>query len=83
MLKVVDGHLTTEALILNRDNSVTIAGVTAEKWQRKYEVALSQNIEDYDPNRKPEGYLEAPLAYGQYCKSFHHLFCLVSLNLIN
>lgn len=65
MLKVVEGHLTTEALILNRDNSLTIAGSTAEAWQRRYEFNLRQTIGEYDLNRKPEGYLEAPLAYGK------------------
>lgn len=55
MLQAVDGHLTTEALILNRDSSKTIAGVSAQKWQRKYEASLKQNIEGYDENNKPEG----------------------------
>ena len=35
MSKAVEGHLTTEALILNRDGRNTIAGLTAERWQRK------------------------------------------------
>ena len=29
----------------------------------KYEQVLKQSIGDYDKNRRPEGYLEAPLAY--------------------
>lgn len=55
MLKVVEGHLTTEALMLNRDERTTIAGTTADKWQELYELELSKSIEHYDVNHKPEG----------------------------
>lgn len=55
MLKAVDGHLTTEALMLNRDGRTTIAGMTAQRWQEAYELQLSKSIENYDVNRKPEG----------------------------
>lgn len=55
MLQVVEGHLTTEALMLNRDERTTIAGVTANKWQEMYEQELSKSIEHYDVNHKPEG----------------------------
>ena len=63
MKEAVNHHLTTEALILNRDESITIAGMTSKKWQVRYEHVLKQTIGDFDKDRRPEGYLEAPLAY--------------------
>lgn len=59
MQKAVQGHLTTEALILNQDNQITIAGTTSQEWLERYVKEL-QKISDVE---KPEGFLEAPLAY--------------------
>uniref|UniRef100_T1KDL7 G-protein coupled receptors family 3 profile domain-containing protein n=1 Tax=Tetranychus urticae TaxID=32264 RepID=T1KDL7_TETUR len=60
MLKVVQGHFTTEAIILNRDNKQTVAGITAQQWLDKYHQRLNQNL---GTSVRPEGYQEAPLAY--------------------
>lgn len=51
MERAVEGHLTTEALILNRDGRTTIAGVTAEKWQRKCMCDLN-SIERFIKNNQ-------------------------------
>lgn len=60
MLKVVQGHFTTEALMLNQDEQVTISGTTSQVWLKRYNSELKM-----DPSKgsKPEGYQEAPLAY--------------------
>lgn len=51
MLKVVDGHFTTEAIILNRDKKQTISGITAQEWQKAYDKKV---IELYNTS-KPLG----------------------------
>ncbi|RWS04643.1 gamma-aminobutyric acid type B receptor subunit 1-like protein, partial [Dinothrombium tinctorium] len=60
MLKAVQGHFTTEAVMLNRDSNVTQANVTAEEWLQRYHKELNLTA---DSPSKPEGYQEAPLAY--------------------
>lgn len=42
MLKVVEGHFTTEAIILNRDDKQTIAGITAKQWQEDYNQQVNK-----------------------------------------
>ncbi|GAB6027475.1 Gamma-aminobutyric acid type B receptor subunit 1 [Chamberlinius hualienensis] len=56
----VEGHITTEALMLNQDNRTTISGMTAEGFIRKLDNELAK--QGYNTS-KPEGYQEAPLAY--------------------
>ncbi|RWS21444.1 gamma-aminobutyric acid type B receptor subunit 1-like protein, partial [Leptotrombidium deliense] len=60
MLKAVQGHFTTEALMLNRDSNITVANVTAQEWLQRYHRELNISAESVN---KPEGYQEAPLAY--------------------
>lgn len=52
MLKVVQGHFTTEAIILNRDNKQTVAGITAQQWLDKYHDRLQKNL---GTSIRPEG----------------------------
>lgn len=64
MLKVVEKHLTTEALMLNQGNQVTIAGMTARSWLEEYQKQLYKYREWFPHGDKPqEGFQEAPLAY--------------------
>lgn len=60
MKEAVEGHFTTEALMLNQDSKKTISGMTSQEFIQRYQKELLKNgyIE-----RKPEGYQEAPLAY--------------------
>ncbi|CAG2173012.1 unnamed protein product, partial [Oppiella nova] len=65
MLKVVEYHFTTEALMLNQGYQHTIAGMTAQDWLNRYESELT-HYRQYFPmgsNKPQEGYQEAPLAY--------------------
>jgi len=64
MTKGVNGHFTTEAIILNRDSQITIGGFTAQDWLARYHEMLKNNTKNGSKNfTKPEGYPEAPLAY--------------------
>uniref|UniRef100_T1KK54 G-protein coupled receptors family 3 profile domain-containing protein n=1 Tax=Tetranychus urticae TaxID=32264 RepID=T1KK54_TETUR len=56
MLRVVQGHFTTEAIILNRDNKQTVAGITAQQWLDRYHDRLNQSL---GTSVRPEG--EFPL----------------------
>lgn len=64
MTEVVEKHITTEALVLNQGNQLTIAGMTAQDWLEEYNKQLPKYAEWLPPGGKPqEGYQEAPLAY--------------------
>lgn len=65
MLKVVEKHITTEALMLNQGQQLTIAGMTAQDWLKGYKTELnSSKYREWIHDGKPqEGYQEAPLAY--------------------
>lgn len=43
MKAVVEGHLTTEALVLNQDNKKTVSGMTSKDWLKRYQKELSRN----------------------------------------
>ncbi|XP_054160716.1 gamma-aminobutyric acid type B receptor subunit 1-like [Oppia nitens] len=65
MRKVVEGHFTTEALMINQGYDKTIAGITAQEWVVRYENELKK-YKQYFPfgsNKPQEGSQEAPLAY--------------------
>lgn len=42
MKAAVDGHLTTEGLLLNLDNRRTISGYTSREWLRRYQIELAK-----------------------------------------
>jgi len=42
MKTAVEGHLTTEGLVLNQDNRRTISGYTSKDWLKRYQVELSR-----------------------------------------
>lgn len=42
MKAAVDGHLTTEGLVLNQDNRRTISGYTSREWLRRYQIELAK-----------------------------------------
>lgn len=64
MLKVVEGHFTTEAIMLNQDQKSTISGLTATEWMERYHQELKHETGfEITETNKPEGYQEAPLAY--------------------
>ena len=64
MLKVVEKHFTTEALMLNQGQQLTIAGMTAQDWLIEYQKQLPKYKEWFPHGDKPqEGFQEAPLAY--------------------
>jgi gamma-aminobutyric acid type B receptor len=65
MLKVVEGHFTTEAIMLNQDNKETISGMSSNQWMERYHKELRSDLgfENITDDNKPEGYQEAPLAY--------------------
>lgn len=57
MLQAIQGHFTTEAVILNQDSKSTIGGFTASAWLERYNKEL-QNLEgSTDVGKKPEGIL--------------------------
>lgn len=41
MLTVLEGHITTEAIMLNKDSKITINGQTAHQWQERYHRLLN------------------------------------------
>jgi gamma-aminobutyric acid type B receptor len=45
MLKVLEGHLTTEAIMLNKDDKITINGQTAHQWLERYHRLLNSDTE--------------------------------------
>ncbi|GIX78227.1 gamma-aminobutyric acid type B receptor subunit 1 [Caerostris extrusa] len=60
MKEAAEGHLTTEALMLNQGPEPTISGMTSGQFIERYEEELRK----YNfIGRRPEGYQEAPLAY--------------------
>ena len=64
MLKAVEGHFTTEALMLNQDLKRTISGTTAPEWLKRFNSELKSDLGyEITETNKPEGYQEAPLAY--------------------
>lgn len=42
MKMAVEGHITTEGLVLNQDNRRTISGYTSKDWLRRYQFELSR-----------------------------------------
>uniref|UniRef100_A0A6G1S9V3 Gamma-aminobutyric acid type B receptor subunit 2 n=1 Tax=Aceria tosichella TaxID=561515 RepID=A0A6G1S9V3_9ACAR len=42
MKAAVEGHLTTEGLVLNQDNRLTVSGYTSKDWLRRYQIELSR-----------------------------------------
>ncbi|KAI1308651.1 Gamma-aminobutyric acid type B receptor subunit 1 [Halotydeus destructor] len=64
MMKAVQGHFTTEALLLNQDSKLTIANMTSREWLQRYHHEYeSESGHEITQDSKPEGYQEAPLAY--------------------
>ncbi|KAG8195614.1 hypothetical protein JTE90_017911 [Oedothorax gibbosus] len=61
MKEAVEGHLTTEALMLNQGSEPTISGMTSAQFLDRYEDELKEKYSYID--RRPVGYQEAPLAY--------------------
>ncbi|XP_054720553.1 gamma-aminobutyric acid type B receptor subunit 1-like [Uloborus diversus] len=61
MKEAVEGHLTTEALMLNQGSEPTISGMTSAEFLERYEEVLKEKYGYI--GRRPEGYQEAPLAY--------------------
>ncbi|KAI0216715.1 Gamma-aminobutyric acid type B receptor subunit 1 [Lamellibrachia satsuma] len=58
MKAALEGHFTTEGLMLNQDNTTTISGMTSTTFMEKVE----QRIGGTNP-LSVTGYVEAPLAY--------------------
>lgn len=56
MLLINHGHRSAQALMLNQDSKLTIAGMTAQQWLKRYyrEYAADTGIE-ITQERKPEG----------------------------
>lgn len=42
MKAAVEGHITTEGLVLNQDSRRTISGYTSKDWLRRYQIELSR-----------------------------------------
>lgn len=42
MKTVVEGHLTTEGLVLNQDDRQTVSGYTSKDWLQRYKVELAR-----------------------------------------
>ncbi|XP_063590755.1 gamma-aminobutyric acid type B receptor subunit 1-like [Penaeus indicus] len=61
MRLAAEGHLTTEALMWNKDNQRTISGMTVGDFRRRLNQALIDN--GHRNGSTPVGYQEAPLAY--------------------
>ncbi|CAN8020607.1 unnamed protein product [Ixodes persulcatus] len=61
MKEALEGHFTTEALMLNQGNQQTISGMSSQQFLERYELALAEQngMNGY----RPEGHQEAPLAY--------------------
>ncbi|XP_022239311.1 gamma-aminobutyric acid type B receptor subunit 1-like isoform X2 [Limulus polyphemus] len=60
MKEALEGHFTTEALMLNQGSERTISGMTSKDFLSRYKEAL---VEFGYIDRLPEGHQEAPLAY--------------------
>ncbi|XP_066967377.1 gamma-aminobutyric acid type B receptor subunit 1 isoform X3 [Macrobrachium rosenbergii] len=61
MRQAAEGHLTTEALMWNKDKEKTISGMTAGDFRLRLNQALID--QGYENQSTPVGYQEAPLAY--------------------
>ncbi|XP_042204877.1 gamma-aminobutyric acid type B receptor subunit 1-like isoform X2 [Homarus americanus] len=61
MRQAAEGHMTTEALMWNKDNEKTISGMTAGDFRLRLNQALIEK--GYENQSNPVGYQEAPLAY--------------------
>lgn len=46
MKMAVEGHITTEGLVLNQDNRKTISGYTSLDWLRRYQYELSKRARE-------------------------------------
>jgi len=46
MKMAVEGHITTEALVLNQDNRRTVSGYTSKDWLRRYQFELSKRARE-------------------------------------
>lgn len=42
MKLAVEGHITTEGLVLNQDNRRTISGYTSKDWLKRYQIELAK-----------------------------------------
>ncbi|KAG1682630.1 Gamma-aminobutyric acid type B receptor subunit 1 [Nymphon striatum] len=60
MKEVLEGHITTEALMLNQDDTPTISTMTSRQFLSRLDKDLKDRGFD---TRRPAGYMEAPLAY--------------------
>ncbi|XP_022688602.1 gamma-aminobutyric acid type B receptor subunit 1-like isoform X2 [Varroa jacobsoni] len=59
--QALEGHITTEALMLYKEENKTISGMTSKTFMDRYIQTLEK---DNNTNgRRPEGFQEAPLAY--------------------
>lgn len=61
MKEALEGHFTTEALMLNQGSEITLSGMSSQQFLERYEMALAEQngMNGY----RPEGHQEAPLAY--------------------
>src|SRR5205823_1947988 len=58
MVEVVEGHFTTEAIMLNQDSKHTISGMSSEQWMERYHLELQRADLGFPPVNdatKPEG----------------------------
>lgn len=46
MKTAVEGHITTEGLVLNQDNRQTVSGYTSQDWLQRYQSELSKRARD-------------------------------------
>ncbi|KAK6195470.1 hypothetical protein SNE40_000895 [Patella caerulea] len=58
LAEALEGHFTTEAVILHQDSSITDVGMTAKNFTSRLNEALNET-----DTSKVRGYPEAPLAY--------------------
>ncbi|KAH3798193.1 hypothetical protein DPMN_151786, partial [Dreissena polymorpha] len=56
--EALEGHITTEAVILHQENTVTFSNMTAQRFKQRLDAIL--NVPD---TSQVGGYPEAPLAY--------------------
>ncbi|KAL5012697.1 hypothetical protein ScPMuIL_011248 [Solemya velum] len=56
--EALEGHITTEAVILHPENTVTVSGMTSQQFKQRLDTVL--NASD---TSQVVGYPEAPLAY--------------------
>ncbi|XP_064650354.1 gamma-aminobutyric acid type B receptor subunit 1-like [Lineus longissimus] len=59
MKKAVEGHFTTESMMLNQADVATVSGMTSSEFQQRL---INVYLNNTNPNRVV-GYPEAPLAY--------------------